>query len=435
MEVPDTRVFIGFDLTASSNNYFVLNDTTRGVLNSSFVLGGDVLVDVTEYVQSVTINRGKSREQDTFTAGNASVVLHNDSRIFDPFYTASPYFSQILPRKEIVITTNGIRQFSGYIDDWDLSYELGGKSYASVSAIDGFLQLSSTQLAPFTNTVQLSGERIVSIINRPEVAWPVALRDIDTGQSTLQADVISDNPNALGYLQLVEQSELGSLFMAKDGKLTFRDRTNYPPTIDTLIFADDEQANSIGYNDIQVVYGSENLSNRVVVTREGGTPQQADSLESQSIYGVQSLSLDGLLLNSDADALTFADYLVGRNDNPELRFSNVSVQLEGKDIEQVSKILAAEINDVYKVVFTPNGLGDPIEQYGIVTGIRHQIGIDRHTVSFEFGSVQDFVLILDDPIYGRLGGSLPVYDDSNTSYDAPLVRYDGTEEFGYILAF
>jgi hypothetical protein len=431
----DTRVFIGFDLTASSNNYFVLNDTTRGLLDSSFVLGGDVLVDVTEYVQSVSINRGKSREQNTFTAGNASVVLHNDSRIFDPFYTSSPYFSQILPRKEIVIQTNGIRQFSGYIDDWDLTYELGGKSYASVSAIDGFLQLSSTQLAPFTNTVQLSGERVVAIINRPEVAWPVALRDIDTGQSTLQADVISDNPNALGYLQLVEQSEIGSLFMAKDGKLTFRDRTNYPPTIDTLIFADDEQANSIGYNNIEVVYGSENLSNRVVVTREGGTPQQADSLESQSIYGVQSLSLDGLLLNSDADALTFADYLVGRNDNPELRFANVSVQLEGKDIEQVSKILAAEINDVYKVVFTPNNLGDPIEQYGIVTGINHSIGIDRHTVSFEFGSVQDFVLILDDPIYGRLGGSLPVYDSATTSYDEPLVRYDGTDDFGYILAF
>lgn len=435
MAVPDTRVFIGFDLTASSNNYFVLDDTTRGLLDGTYVLGGDVLVDVTQYVQSVSINRGKSREQNTFTAGNATVVMHNDSRIFDPFYTDSPYYSQILPRKEIVIQTNGVRQFSGFIDDWDLTYELGGKSYASVSAVDGFLQLSSAQLASFTNTVQLSGERIASVINRPEVAWPVALRDIDAGQSTLQADSVTGNPNALGYLQLVEQSELGSLFMAKDGKLTFKDRTNYPPTIDTLIFADDERANSIGYNDIQVVYGSENLSNRVVVTRLDGTPQQADSLESQSIYGVQSLSLDGLLLNSDADALTFANYLVGRNDNPELRFSNISVQLEGKDIDQVSKILAAEINDVYKIVFTPNSLGDPIEQYGIITGINHQVGIARHTVSFEFGSVQDFVFILDDPIYGRLGGSLPVYDDSSTSYDDPLVRYDGTEEFGYILAF
>jgi hypothetical protein len=435
MANPDTRVFIAFDLTASGGSFFALDDPVRGVLDSQYVLGGDVLVDVTNYVASVSINRGKSRELDRFTAGQASVTLHNDDRTFDPFYADSPYFSQILPRKQVVIETNGIRQFTGYIDDWDLSYELGGKSYASISCIDGFLQLSSTQIDSFTNVSQLSGERIETIINRPEIAWPAGERDIDAGQETLQADVVPENTNALQYLQLVESTEPGSLFMSKSGALTFRDRITIPPLVDTLIFADDGRAESVGYNNIQVIYGSENLYNRVVVTREGGTPQVADNLASQDIYGVQTLSLDGLLLVSDDDSLILADYLLGRYDQPELRFSSLEVTLHDKNTADQAELLAVEIQDVLKIIFTPNGIGDAIDRYGLVTGIKHSIGIDTHTVTFDFGSVQDFPLILDDPIYGRLGGALPLYDDIGTSYDDDLVRYDGTEEFGYILAF
>jgi hypothetical protein len=435
MANPETKVFIAFDLTASGGTYFTLNDPVRGVLDSEFVLGGDVLVDVTNYVASVSIDRGKSRELDRFTAGNASVTLHNDDRTFDPFYSGSPFATQILPRKQVVIETNGIRQFTGYIDDWDLTYQLGGKSFASITCIDGFLQLSATELSSFTNTAQLSGERIVAIINRPEVAWPAGERDIDLGQEIMQADTVDENTNALQYLQLVEQTEPGALFMSKSGLLTFRDRITIPPLVDTLIFADDERAESVGYSDIEVVYGSENLYNRIIVTREGGTAQVADNPASQALYGVQALSLDGLLLESDADSLLLANYLLGRYDQPELRFSSLRVNLHDKDTSDQAELLAVEIQDVIKIVFTPNGIGDAIDRYGLVTGIKHSIGIDSHTVTFDFGSVQDFPLILDDPIYGRLGGSLPLYDDIGTSYDDPLVRYDGTEEFGYILAF
>jgi len=435
MSNPETKVFIAFDLTASGGSFFALNDPVRGVLDSQYVLGGDVLVDVTNYVADASISRGKSRELDRFTAGNASVTFHNDDRTFDPFYPDSPYFSQILPRKQVVIETNGIRQFTGYIDDWDLSYELGGKSYASISCIDGFLQLSATQIDSFTNVSQLSGQRIEAILNRPEVAWPAGERDIDAGQETLQADTVAENSNALQYMQLVESTEPGSLFMSKSGAVTFRDRITIPPLVDTLIFADDERPESVGYNNISVIYGSENLYNRVVVTRAGGSPQVADNFASQDIYGVQALSLDGLLLTSDADSLVLADYLLGRYDQPELRFSSLQVTLHDKNTADQAELLAVEIQDVIKIVFTPNGIPPAIERYGLVTGIKHSIGIDTHTVTFDFGSVQDFPLILDDPIYGRLGGALPLYDDIGTGYDDDLVRYDGTEEFGYILAF
>lgn len=437
MAVPETQVFIGFDLSASGDYYFTLNDPVEGILNSDYVLGGgDILVDVTQYVQSISINRGKSRELDRFAAGNATIVLHNDTRIFDPFYADGPYFGQILPRKQVVITSNGVRQFTGFIDDWDLSYDLGRKSYASISCADAFLQLSSAQLTGFTNTAQQSGQRIEAILNRPEVAWSQFARNIATGKQALQADVVEINTNVLQYLQDVETTESGALFINKSGAITFKDRTsNVPPVADTLIFADDGRAQSVPYTQIQVIYGSELLHNRIVATREGGSPQIVNNVASQAIYGIQTLSIDGLLTDDDTDVRILATYLANRYSKPELRFSNLTVTLHDKPISDQLELLGVEINDVLRIVFTPNGLGDPIDDYGLVTGIQHDIGIDAHYVTFEFGFAQDIPIILNNAIYGRLGGSFPVYDDAATTYDDPDVKYDGTVQFGYVLAF
>jgi hypothetical protein len=433
VSVPVTKVYIGFNLAAAGSNLFILDDPTQGLLNSTYVLGGDVLTDVTDYVASVSVSRGKSRELDRYTAGQASVSLHNDSRIFDPFNTASIYYTQIVPRKPIVIETNGERIFTGFIDDWDLTYDISGKSFANVSAIDGFLRLSSAELDTFTNTVQLSSDRITTILNRPEVAWPVANRNLDTGLTTLQADVVPENANALQYLQLVESTENGKLFIDRSGQVTFKNRIPVPLN-DIAVFADDSTADSIQYTNIDVIYGSENLYNRVSVTRANGTAQTVDSVTSQDAYGVASLSLDGLLFNSDADSLELANYLINLYELPELRLNSLTVNLHDKTSAQVQKLTTLEIADAAQIIFTPNQIGSAIEQYAVVTGVNHDIGIDRHTVTYYFSSIFYIALILDDPIYGRLGGFLPSYDSSTTTYDESLVNYDGADGYQYVLA-
>jgi hypothetical protein len=429
---PDTKVFIAFDISESGGSYFTLDDDVRGVLDAPYILGGELLVDVTDHVASVSISRGKSNELDRYTAGNASVTLHNDDRSFDPFYADGPYFTQIVPRKEVAIETNGIRQFTGFIDDWDLQYELGQKSFATVAAVDGFIQLTATELNEFTNIEEKSGERVLRILNRAEVAWPTGKRDIEEGRRTLQADTVAENTNVLQYLQLIATTETGQIFISKDGLLIFQDRIVAPPLVDDLIFTDGtdttpSDATKVGYSNIEVVYGSENLYNRITVTREGGLPQTADSPISQSLYGVQTLSLDGLLLVDDAEAAELAVYLLGVYDEPDLRISSVEVNLHDKTPEEQGKLLNIELQDVFKVVFTPNGIGDPFEQYGIVQGIRETIGIDFHKITYDFGSFRKFPFILDHPIYGVLGGGLPLYDAVDSIYDAPLVRYNGQE--------
>jgi len=434
MAVPVTKVYIGFNLAAAGSNLFILDDTTQGLLNSTYVLGGDVLTDVTNYVASVSIDRGKSRELDRYTAGHASISLHNESRIFDPYNTASIYYTQIVPRKPIVIETNGERVFTGFIDDWDLTYDISGKSFANVSAVDGFLRLSAAELDSFTTTSQLSSARINAILNRPDVAWPVANRNIDTGLVTLQADVVTENANALQYLQLLESTENGKLFIDRSGQVTFKNRIPVPSLNDIAVFADDSTADSIQYTNIDVIYGSENLYNRVSVTRANGTAQTVDSTESQDAYGVASYSLDGLLFNSDADSLELAEYLLNLYQQPELRLNSLTVNLHDKTSAEVEKLTTLDIADAAQIIFTPNQIGSAIEQYAVVTGVNHDIGIDRHTVTYYFSSIFYIALILDDPIYGRLGGFLPSYDLSTTTYDESLVNYDGADGYQYVLA-
>lgn len=429
MANPNTRVYITTDMDPSQFSYFTLDDPVQGLLDGdpAYGLGGESLFDVSESLVRVTIDRGKSRELDRFTAGHATITFNNDNRYFDPFYTESPYYQKFLPRKLIVVESNGIRQFTGYIDDIDLTYQLGTKSYAVVKCVDPFIQLTATQLDSFTTTSQYSGERVNAILNRPEVNWPLADRNIDTGAQLFGADTIAENTNALSYLQTVELSEPGSLFIAKNGYVTFKDRINVPPLIDTIIFALDGRAEAIPFSDVEVVYGSENLYNRVIITREGGgTAQVAEDLTSQTDYGIQTLSLDNLLIADDSAALSLADYLVGIYSQPELRFSVIGVTLEDKNSSDQNEVLNLEINDIVKIVYTPNNVGDPIIQNALITGIRQEIGISYHKIIFEFGRATSIPFLLDDAEFGRLSGTLPLYDDSSTTYDSSAVKYDGT---------
>jgi hypothetical protein len=68
------RAQIAFDLSLTTGvNFFTLDDPDKGVLdNTEYVLGGDALVDVTEYLRSVQVDRGRSRTLEKFTAGQAT---------------------------------------------------------------------------------------------------------------------------------------------------------------------------------------------------------------------------------------------------------------------------------------------------------------------------------------------------------------------------
>ena len=401
MAKPSQKVEIGFDILATGGPYFVLDDPIKGQLdNTQWLLAGVLFFDVTNLVKSVAIQRGKNRQLDQYDQGLANVVFNNNDRTFDPEYALSPYFGQIVPKRQIRISSGGEISFVGLVDDWNLSYEPNGDSIAAAACSDATSAFATQTIGTRTNSVEKSGERINAILDLPEINWPASLRDIDTGQMTLGADTIADNTDALSYLRLVERSEPGSFFIGKGGNVVFRDRIAAPVS-GGVTLADD--GSGISYQSLKVQYGSELLANEVVI-ESAITSYQAIALDTDSIaeYGIFNLTRTGLLINSNADVDSLATFYANKYAQPEYRFESVDILLDELTAGQQTDLLDLELGDVVSIKFTPNGIAPAIEKFAEVIRIDHSVDLENHVMSLGFSTLDFALLVLDDAQFGKL---------------------------------
>jgi hypothetical protein len=397
------KVEIGFDLTTAGGPFLTLNDPVAGQLdNPAWPLGGLTFYDITSRVRSYSIRRGKSRQLDTFQAGVASVVLNNNDRAFDPTFTASPFYGQIVPKREIRISSNSVVQYRGLIDDWNLDYAPQGDSTALAASSDGFSQLANQTLTGGTATLQLTGARINSILSSTDVEWPAETRAIDSGEIYLGADVIPVDANALTYLQTIERSEGGRFFIGKNGYVTYKDQNGVQPSSATMVTLADD-ATGIKYTGMQVVYGSELLYNQVVASSivAGGTAIANDT-DSQQAYGVQTLTYTDLISAYNADVDALAVNLVKQYSAPEFRFEAVTINLDEITTTEANQVLDLEIGSVCNIKFTPNGIAPAIQKYAEVISISHSADVRRHSVTLGFSTLDYIGLILNDAVFGKL---------------------------------
>lgn len=400
--MPTQKVEIGFDLQGGNGPFFALDDPERGVLdNTAWTLAGTFFYDVTQYVKNVTISRGKNRDIDSYTAGESVVTMNNYNRFFDPTFAASPFYGNIIPRREVKISTNGIQQYFGTIDDWNLSYSIQGEAIASFVTSDGFYRLNNQVISPGHMFSTFSGLIVGAVLDFPTVDWPQNLRNVDTGIVRIGEYNVPDDTNVLSYLKLIEKTEYGSFFIAKDGKATFKSRALVQPTTVPVLLTDD--GTGIGYSDIKIIYGSEQLANEIVVTSAiTNTTVTAIDLASQSVYGILNLTLPDLLMQNNSDVESLAVFLASKFSQPEYRFEAVEIILDDLSLANQNKILNLELNDVIKVKFTPNGIGPAIEQYVEIININHRADLQIHRVTLGLARLDFLYFILDDPTFGTL---------------------------------
>ena len=378
---------------------FILDDPVAGVLdNTTYTLGGLVFKDITDRLISASIARGKNRDLDRVSAGSLTLQLNNDDRAFDPNYAPSPFAGSIVPRRELRLTVDGVRQITTTIDDWNFNYNPGGISVAEVTATDDFTLLARQTLTAGTATPQLTGARVAAVLDDPAVDWPADRRNLDAGTSFLGADVFDGN--VLQYLQLVsDASEQGQIFMNKAGDVQFRSRLDATPTSTSVTaFADD--GTGIPFTLTAVNYGSELLYNEAIVSSAVGTAVASNN-RSQIAYGITSVSVD-TLVDTTAQLQNLADFLVQKYGDPEYRFETISMNLNTMSAPNKATILGLEIGDVISVKFTPNGLGDPIEQFGQIIRVNQEMDSVRHDVSISVASLDWTFLVLDDAVFGIL---------------------------------
>jgi hypothetical protein len=401
MGVPAQKVELGLDLTDSPiGPFFRLDDPVAGRLdNTQFTLGGTIFYDVTSYVKSLQVSRGKPRRFSSVPAGAANVTFNNHDRTFDPTYDLSPFVGQIIPRREIKITSGTAIQFTGYIDDWNLTYTVDGNSIADALAKDSTSFFAKQTLSAGTPVSQFTGERIEEILSDPNVNWAESLRDIDRGQVIAGTQLIEAGTNVLNYIQKVAETDPGLLFVDKQGRVAFRDRATAASSDSLVTFG---QGTAIPYSGIQVIYGSELLYNEVTIANVGGGTAVAEDTASQGNYGIRSLAITDLLGDNDAQSVELAVRYVDLYSEPEYRVEVLEVPVHKLEPEQQDQVLSLELGQVCKVEFTPNNIGDAIERFIQIISIKHDVNPEIHITRLGFQEVKYLPLVLDDAEFGKL---------------------------------
>jgi hypothetical protein len=407
MPAPVVKVELGADLGARDADTFTLDDPVKGLLdNTLYTLGGTRFFDITDRLISASTQRGKSVSLDRIDAGNSSINLDNSDRLFDPLFESGFYFGNLIPGKEVKISCNGFPVIHTFIDDLDIAYEPGGRSVVSIQGVDGLSDLTINNLPEVSPDVELSGARVTRILNLPEVNWPADDRIIAEGSSFLSDAEISSGTSAIAYLQLIATSEAGEVFVSKDNKFVFKGR-NTPPTIPDLIFTDEASIPGftvIPFAELTVVFGSEELYNRIVLSNNQEVPDQAiaEDFASQASYGPRSYTVTGLL-NQDSDEIQFlADFLLARFNEPQYRFSSLSVVMDILSESQQDEVLDLEIGDIVQVRFTPGNIPPAIEQYVRIIGISHDWSNNEKRINLSLERLDFSLFILDSPVLGIL---------------------------------
>ncbi|NBW12693.1 MAG: hypothetical protein EBR82_32180 [Caulobacteraceae bacterium] len=407
MTVPVMQVLVGFQSTTGFGTPFQLNDSFYGVLDTAGrgTLGGVTMVDLTSIVESVNINRGRSRQLDQFNAGSATIAFNNQTQVLNPTNTSSPYYPYVLPRCPVQVLANGIPIYTGLVTDWNLNYDISNKDMMYASCADNFTVLANQALNAFTPSAQATGARINTILDLTEINYQGA-RSIDTGSSSLGAYAVTQDTVCLNYLQLVNTSEQGYLFMSANGTLTFKGRSSVLNPVAGATF--NTTGTGLPYQTLINQYGDELLYNYIVTQSPAGAAQTTSNASSIALYQAQNYNLLDLLNSTTTEVAGLGNYLLGKYQTPQLRFTGLSTQLTALSSTDQNIALTLDLTSICTVVKNfVTGTPSTETQTLIVSGVSHNITPGSHIISYTFESTDgNQYLTLNDTIFGTLDNNL-----------------------------
>jgi hypothetical protein len=410
----DLQIATGFVQDA-----FTLDSATKGILdNTQYVLDGTTeFASVMDSATSITVKRGRRDIGDTFSAGTMTFTIQDVDGIFNPFDENSPYYNTsdsqpgLAPMRQVKLirydSTNVAEYlYSGFVVNYDYNFALGGLDTVTVYCADQFYLLSQTYLDEFNPSAELSGARINTVLNLPEVDFPALSRDIATGTVNLGHDAsytVNAGTNVLQYIaQINDTAEFGRLFMSRDGVLTFQNRIGNTISASVADFHDD--GTEYKYNGVGISFEADAVVNRVVVTGLNGNTATATDAGSIATYFIQTNSITNSLLHEAGEITTAASYLL--NPQPEARYTSVETAFLMLTTPQKDTLATLEIGDTITVEKTfPSGAGtSQLAQELSVEGIEHYLDFSTgHRVLYSTAPTTIvYELILDNATYGTL---------------------------------
>jgi hypothetical protein len=412
MAVPVVNAVINFSTGPAFAQAAIIGSAVYGT--NVFADSAAVIVDVSDRVNMIQTNRGRTALSDQFQTGTMTLRIVDQDGDFNPQNPSGPYYELLTPMKKVQITAtySGVTYpiFSGFITSYVNTQPKDATevAYTTIQAVDAYRLAQNAQISTVTGATagDLSGTRINQILD--QISWPNTARDIDAGLTTMQADPGTIR-TSLSALQIVADSEYGAIYVDANGNFVFQDRTVTVSSIGATptLFADDgtgiQYANAVWKLDDTLIFNS------ATITRTGGTAQVATNAASIAKYFIHSYFLNNLLMQTDAVALDYAQAYVASRAETTIRCDAVTLDLYTPDYNTgIIAALDLDFFDPITVITTQPG-GSTLNKTLQIFGVG--VNITPNSWKTVFTTLEPIIdgFIIGNVDYGVLGQNVLSY--------------------------
>lgn len=416
---PEVRVEIAFAYEVALAGSFILDAS----LLDTGTLAADYFVDVAQWVEKLSTQRGVSRHDGVYAraqAGRATVVLDNGDRRFDPTNLAGPYVqagrTEIVPMRafRLQATWAGVAYdiWRGFADEWRLDYSNADVAATTLTGTDGTKVVSNydSVAGAAVGAGETTGVRINRILDN--AGWAAAERDIDTGLTTVQSTDLANN--AWTEILLTADTEIGEVYFDAMNRIVFRNRhaplNEARSATPQAIFGCDPA--ELGYDSVDVANDDTQVRNIIRISRVGGTVQTIQDADSIAEYQRKTWGRSDLIMQTDTEAADYAAYVLSFSKAATLRFDSIRI-IPTTDPDLLwPQVLGRELGDRITVKFTPPGGGAIIERDAFIRGIKHDVAAPGRWVTawtLQDADAQLSFMVLDHASLGVLDANSLAY--------------------------
>jgi hypothetical protein len=332
--------------------------------------------DITSYVQSVAITRGRDDVLSQVQTGTARVTLINEDGRFSPGYTLSPLYGNVATMRAVRIrgTFSAVTYdlYYGYIQSIT-PVPTPNVRTCTLDLADGFAWLDLAVTTP-TYTLVATGTSIGVALD--SASWPAGLRDLATGQSTITPSYTDQS--VLSQIQGIGiDNEAGLVYMSGAGKVVFQDRhtrLKTPYTVSQGTFTDTD-----ALVDVAAERPVRDIANEVKVTHATGSVTATDAT-SQAAKGPRRLAINAGFLDASTAADRASWTLSTKKDEQDRPVIGI---VGNASATLMTQVLARDLSD--RVTITDAGARTGINAAFHIERIEHSIsnGGTLHTVRWQ----------------------------------------------------
>lgn len=365
----------------------VLDDPALGLLDTGTLCGATAWTDTAGFIRTLQIIQPGSRVQGpmwSYQAGTVTVTYDNADGRFDPDNIDSPYVPVTGPSQVQAMIPFRVRATYAntdydlimvFADGWqdaNFTYDQGYSEF-TLTATDAFKVLAGITL-PQRSAVgagETSGARISRILNA--AGWFTDHRRIAAGDSTVQATTFGSD--VLSLLQLTADTELGELYMDGSGNLKYRNRhaqlTSTRSATPQGVFGDLPGTVHPAGTELACAFpGRANddttLVNDVQITAAGssGLQEAQDAASIAASLFPRSFARSDLLMQTDFEALAYAQWILCVGKSPEDRFDTLVIDPLADPVNLFPQVLGRQRGDRIQVWRRPQSVPPVVSLYG-----------------------------------------------------------------------